>query len=270
MTILIIGAAGNIGTALRREFGAAGLRLRLVDIRPVESPAGNEEVAEGSLGDLSSLVAAMRGVSAVVNLAGCVTDAGIEEQIDGNVRGAFNVYEAARLAGVERVVYASTHHVVGYHSRGRRIGAETILRPDSRYGLTKAFGEQAGAFYADRYGLRVLCIRIGFANDRPIDRRRLSIWTSWRDLAQLVRIGIEHPGLRYAIVYGVSANTRGFFDNETAFALGYKPQDDAEDFAATVLAETPPEDPARVGSKIVGGTLGENEFTGNSARLDEW
>jgi uronate dehydrogenase len=124
--------------------------------------------------------------------------------------------------------------------------------------------------FADKYGLRVLCVRIGFVEDRPIDQRRLSIWSSWRDLAQLVRIGLSHPQLRYEVVYGVSGNARGFFDNAAAFRLGYRPQDDAEQHAAAVLAQVPAVDPALVGTHVMGGWAANNEFVGPIARVDEW
>ncbi|UUZ75800.1 hypothetical protein LP414_30080 [Polaromonas sp. P1(28)-13] len=140
----------------------------------------------------------------------------------------------------------------------------------ARYGLTKGFGEQVGAMFADKYGLRVLCIRIGYVDDKPVDRRRLSIWSSWRDLAQLVRIGLTHADLRYAVVYGVSNNTRGFFDNDTAFKLGYRPQDDAEAHAAAVLAEVPAEDPNLVGTHAMGGWGANNEYVGLVERIYEW
>lgn len=270
MTILITGAAGIVGTGLRREFAAEAPALRLFDRQPVANLAAHEASVVGDLADLASLHRAMQGVRAVIHLAGCTTDAGMDDQIEGNVRGAWNLFEAARAAGVERVVFASSHHVVGYYPRNRRIGTEVLLRPDSRYGLTKAFGEQAGAMYADKFGLRVLCIRIGYVDDQPVDRRRLSIWTSWRDLAQLVRIGLTHEQLRYAVVYGVSNNTRGFFDNAAAFKLGYRPQDDAEQFAATVLAEVPPEDPALVGTHAMGGWGANNDYTGPVDRIHEW
>jgi len=102
------------------------------------------------------------------------------------------------------------------------------------------FGEALGSLYADKYGLRVLCIRIGNLNERPIDKRRLAIWISPRDLGQLVSIGVEHPDLRFEIVYGVSDNRRAWYDNANAGRLGYRPQDRAEDYAAEVLAKEPP------------------------------
>ena len=270
MTVLITGAAGLVGSGLRRELAPDGLRLRLLDRQPIPRLAPGEEAVVGDIGDTALLAQAMQGVHCVIHLAGCTTDADMEAQIAGNIRGAYNVFEAARDAGVQRVVYASSHHVVGYYPRNRRIGTQTLLRPDSRYGLTKAFGEQVGAMFADKHGLRVLCIRIGFVEDRPIDARRLAIWSSWRDLAQLVRIGLQHPDLRYAVVYGVSNNTRNFFDNDTAFRLGYRPQDNAEDFAAAVLAEAPPEDTALVGTHAIGGWAANNDYTGPIDRIQTW
>ncbi|KAF1049365.1 NAD-dependent epimerase/dehydratase family protein [Xylophilus sp.] len=269
-TILITGAAGVVGTGLRRQFANDGLRLRLLDRIPVPDLAAHEETIVGDSGDPAVLREALKGVSAIVHLAGCTTDAAIEEQVEGNVLGVFRLFEAARDAGVARVVFASSHHTVGYYPRQRRIGTDVLLRPDSRYGLTKAFGEQTGAMFADKYGLRVLCIRIGFVADQPADRRRLSIWSSWRDLAQLVRIGLTHAQLRYAVVYGVSANTRGFFDNQAAFRLGYRPQDDAEQFAAEVLSTVPPEDTTLVGTHAMGGWGANNEYVGDVARIQEW
>jgi uronate dehydrogenase len=270
MTILITGAAGIVGRALRRELAPHHDKLRLLDLQVITDLAPGEEAVVGSITDRAAVREAMQGVEGVVHLAGCTTDAGIDEQIAGNVAGAFNIYEAAHLAGVERVVFASSHHVVGYYPRRRRIDHHALLRPDSRYGLTKAFGEQAGALFADKYGLRVLCIRIGYADEKPIDRRRLSIWVSWRDLAQLVQIGLTHPSLRYAVVYGVSNNERSFFDNDAAHRLGYRPADRAEDHAAEVLASVPPEDESKVGTHVIGGHFANGEHEGPIERIQEW
>jgi uronate dehydrogenase len=270
MTILITGAAGIVGRALRRELAPHHDKLRLLDLQAITDLAPGEEAVVGSITDRAAVREAMQGVEGVVHLAGCTTDAGIDEQIAGNVAGAFNIYEAAHLAGVERVVFASSHHVVGYYPRRRRIDHRALLRPDSRYGLTKAFGEQAGALFADKYGLRVLCIRIGYADEKPVDRRRLSIWVSWRDLAQLVQIGLTHPSLRYAVVYGVSNNERSFFDNDAAHRLGYRPADRAEDHAAEVLASVPPEDESKVGTHVIGGHFANGEYEGPIERIQEW
>ncbi|WP_439631241.1 NAD-dependent epimerase/dehydratase family protein [Shinella sp.] len=270
MEILITGAAGIVGTALRRELRERGYTLRLLDLDEPAEVAVDERVFVGSITDPALLREAAAGVGGVLHLAGCTTDAAMDLQIEGNIVGASNVYEAARLNGVQRVVFASSHHVVGYYPRRRRLDANVILRPDSRYGLTKGFGEQLGAFYADKYGMHNLAIRIGFANHEPVDRRRLAIWTSWRDLAQLVDIGFTNPALRFAIVYGVSNNDRSFFDNSAAFTLGYKPEDNAEAFAEEVLKANPPEDESKVGTHVIGGHFANGEFEGSFERIYEW
>jgi len=113
-------------------------------------------------------------------------------------------------------------------------------KPDSRYGLSKVFGEQLGSLYADKYGMQVFCMRIGNVNPAPLDKRRLSIWISPRDFGQMVTIGIEHPDICFEIVYGISANQRSWYDNSNAARLGYRPQDDAEAYAAAVLAKQKP------------------------------
>ena len=141
------------------------------------------------------------------------------------------------------ICFATSNHVVGYYRRDARVNTDMKVMPDSRYGVSKAFGEAIGAMYAMKHGLGVFMMRIGNVADRPVDKRRLSIWISPRDMAQLCRIGLEHPEIRYEIVYGVSDNDRTFYDNSSAYRLGYKPQDRGEDYAPEVLAAEPPTDP---------------------------
>ncbi len=127
--------------------------------------------------------------------------------------------------------------------------------PAGGYGVSKAFGEAIGAMYAKKHGLGVFMMRIGNVADKPVDKRRLSIWISKRDMAQLCRIGLEHPDIRYEIVYGVSNNDRTFYDNSNAYRLGYKPKDRSEDYAAEVLAAEPPADPDDPSEIYQGGTF---------------
>src|SRR5207245_10993453 len=125
-------------------------------------------------------------------------------------------------------------------SPNKTIDHRVYPKPDSRYGVSKVFGEALGSLYADKYGMQVFMIRIGHVNPKPIDKRRLSLWLSPRDLAQLVSIGIDHPDIKFEIVYGISANKRAWYDNSNANRLGYRPQDDSEIYAAEVLAREPP------------------------------
>jgi uronate dehydrogenase len=157
-----------------------------------------------------------------------------------NVIGTYNLFEAARRNGVRRVLYASSNHATGFYPRDQKIDHRVYPRPDTRYGASKVFGEALGSLYADKYGLQVLCIRIGNITPTPVDERRLSIWMSARDFAQLVRIGIEHPAIRFEIVYGVSGNDRTFYDNTNATRLGFHPVDNSEAHAAEIVGREPP------------------------------
>ena len=164
------------------------------------------------------------------------------------------------------MVFASSNHAVGFYARHAPIGVDVTVRPDSRYGVSKAFGEALGALYADKYGLRVLCLRIGNVGDRPLDKRRLSIWIKPEDLAQLCRIGLEHPDLRYEIFYGASFSERSWWDNSPAYAFGYRPTGRAEDYREEAMAAQAklPDDP--IGDFYQGGSFCSAEFGGDSTR----
>jgi uronate dehydrogenase len=241
-TILITGAAGDVGTHLRREL-AGRYFLRLSDIRPIKTPAAGEKSARGDIGRLSDMLRVTRGVDAIVHLGGFSVEGPWQKILRANIAGCYNVFEAARRNGVPRILFASSNHATGFYRRDQRIDHEVYPKPDSRYGVSKVFGEQIGSLYADKYGMRVFCMRIGNVNPAPPDKRRLSNWISPQDFAQLVETGIEHPEIRFEIVYGVSANRRSWYDNSNAERLGYQPRDDAEAWAAEVLARERPGDP---------------------------
>ena len=264
--ILITGAAGGIGSRLRRLLRGRFPAIRLSDIaRPADLAAG-EEFMPADLADFAAVEPLMAGVEGIVHLGGMAVENDWETILASNIVGTRNVFEAARRHGVKRVVFASSNHVVGFYRRSRRIGTQTLVRPDSRYGVSKAFGEALGALYADKYGLRVLCIRIGNVDDRPVDRRRLSIWLHPNDLSQLVCIGLEHPDLRYEVVYGASDNERGWWDNEAAFRLGYRPRGRAEEFRDTALAAEPGTGHDPVAEAFQGGPFCSAEFSGDPDR----
>ena len=135
------------------------------------------------------------------------------------------------------------------------IGVNVTPKPDTRYGVSKVFGEALGSLYSDKYGVGTLSIRIGNVDQRPADVRRLAIWISPRDLAQLVRIGLEHPELHFEIVYGMSNNKRAWWDNANAFRLGYQPRDESEDWADDVLAGGPNDTDDDAAETYQGGTF---------------
>lgn len=234
--LLITGGAGHIGRKLRREFAGRFARIRVLDIAQPAELGPNEEAMAGDVADMAAVERATAGMDAVIHLAAVTREAPFEPILQANVIGTWNVYEAARRAGVRRVVFASSNHAVGFYPRHQRIDDAAPPRPDSRYGLSKCWGEAVGALYADKYGVRSLHLRIGHAADRPGSARDLAIWVSGRDLAQLCLIGLEHPEIHNTIVYGVSDNAACWYDNHEAYRLGYKPQDRAEDHMDAAMA----------------------------------
>jgi uronate dehydrogenase len=207
-----------------------------------------------------------KGVDAIVHLGGYSVEGPWEGILNANIIGCYNVFEAARRNGVKRILFPTSNHAVGFYPRSQTIDHSVYIKPDSRYGVSKVFGEALGSLYADKYGLQFFMTRIGNVGPAPLDKRRLSIWFSPRDLAQLVTIGIEHPDVRFEIVYGISGNKRAWYDNSNAYRLGYRPQDDSEKLAAEVLArEKPGADP--VAEKYQGGVFCVAEEVPNPAPL---
>ncbi len=252
-TVLITGAAGDVGSHLRREL-AGRYHLRLSDRKPITDLGPGEEFIEADIALMEGLDTVVRGVDAIVHLGGFSVEGPWEAILQANIIGTRNVFETARVAGVKRILFATSNHAVGFYRRDETIDHEAYPRPDSRYGVSKVFGEALGSLYAGKHDMEVFNMRLGNVNPRPVDKRRLSIWISPRDLAQLVTIGIEHPDIRFEIVYGVSGNRRSWYDNSNAQRLGYRPQDDSEQWAAEVLAREPPAADPRT-EEFQGGTF---------------
>ena len=172
---------------------------------------------------MAQVARAVEGIDGIVHLGGFSVEGDWDTIHQANIVGCYNLFEAAHRAGVKRVVFASSNHAVGFYPRQRKIGIDEPVRPDSRYGVSKAFGEALGALYAYKHGMRVTSLRIGNFGDVPLDQRRLAIWLHPDDLLQLVRIGLEHPDIRNEIFYGASDNERAWWDNASAFRFGYRP-----------------------------------------------
>jgi uronate dehydrogenase len=234
-TVLITGATGDVGTHLAREF-AGKYKLRLSDRRPLKA----KNFVKADISKMADAMKITKGVDAIVHLGGYAAEGTWENILQANIIGCYNVFEAARRNGVKRIVFPTSNHAVGFYRRDQTIDHNVYPRPDSRYGVSKVFGEALGRLYVDKYGMEMVMIRIGNVNPKPLDERRLSIWISPRDIAQLVAIGIDKPGIKFEIVYGISRNKRAWYDNSNAYRLGYAPQDDAESYAAEVLANEKP------------------------------
>ncbi|RVT82007.1 NAD(P)-dependent oxidoreductase [Rhodobacteraceae bacterium CCMM004] len=265
-TVLLTGAAGDIGSRLRPMLRTRYGRVILSDRTEIDDPAANEEVRPAVLDDPDAVARAVEGADAVVHLGGQPVEAEWSTVNASNIQGMMTLMQAAHAAGVARVVFASSNHVIGMYPRTARIDHERPVRPDSRYGLSKAFGEALCALYADKHGMRCLSIRIGNVADQPADLRRLSIWLHPEDLFQLVVIGLEHPDLHNAIVFGASDNAMTFWDNREAFRLGYRPTHRAEDHRNVAVAAQERIDPDPIGDRLQGGGFGSDEFDGDLDR----
>ena len=231
--LLLTGAAGAVGTMLREPLGRLAEEVRLLDLASVEAGPG-ETAIRGDVADLELTRRAMDGCDACVHLAGMPVEAPWPGILHANIEGTWAVFEAARLTGCRRVVFASSNHATGFRRVGEAVGQESGPRPDTFYGASKVLGEALGSLYHDKFGLEVACLRIGSARERPADVRQLSTWLSPGDLGRLVTACLTAPELGFAVLYGASRNTRGWWDLEPGRRLGYEPEDDAEVFAGEV------------------------------------
>ena len=251
--LLLTGAAGGLGRVLRPRLKAHCEVLRVSDIVDLGSPAVGEEVHPAPLQDKAAVMALLQGVQAVVHLGGVSTEHRFEDVLPANIVGTYHVYEAARVHGVRRIVFASSNHVTGFYTQGQTIDTAQPKRPDGYYGLSKAFGEDLAQFYFDRYGLETVSLRIGSSFPEPVDRRMLATWLSYDDLERLVWAALTAPVVGHTVVYGMSDNRSTWWDNGRARHVGYRPQDSSEPFRAALEAKQPHIDPTQPAALYQGG-----------------
>ncbi|EST21118.1 NAD-dependent epimerase/dehydratase family protein [Streptomyces niveus] len=258
-TVLLTGAAGGLGTLMRGLLPAYGYELRLFDATPIE---GEPDAITADLGDKHALREAVRGVDAIIHLAGISLEASFDKILRANIEGTYNLYEAAREEGTGRVVFASSNHAVGFTPRPHGtypldsqalIPIGTPRRPDTFYGLSKCFGEDLAQLYWDTHGLETVSVRIGSCFMEPTSVRMLSVWMSPGDGARLFHAALTAEDVQHTVVYGSSANTRLWWDLSTARALGYEPRDDSEQYADKLVAEQGELDPENPDHANLGG-----------------
>jgi uronate dehydrogenase len=236
--VLVTGAAGLIGTAMRTRIARSGRVLRLFDVAPLGDLAPGEESVRASITDAAAVAKACAGVDAIVHLAGISGEAPFEEIQAVNVEGTRAVFEGAREHGVRRVVLASSNHAVGFARRATEpLPADTPFAPDTWYGWSKTAIESMGALYHHRFGLDVVSLRIGTCRVKPPHVRALATWLSFPDAARLVEAALSTPSPGFRQVWGVSANHRRWWSLAEGEAIGYHPEDDAEAFASEVTGE---------------------------------
>ncbi len=253
--VLVTGTAGRIGTVLRGGLPERGWAVRSLDVVPIPDVRPGEEDVVADVTDLAAMVDVTQGASAVVHLAGLVGEHPWPGILHANIQGTYATLEAARRAGVPRVVLASSNHATGYTPRPAEglLRADAPPRPDTYYGVSKVTMEALGSLYADRYGMDVVCLRIGSAFPEPMNTRHLATWLSPADTVSLVDAALRAPSPGFAVVWGVSANTRRWWDLTAAQVLGYEPADDAEVYAEALIEAHGVPDPADPVHARVGG-----------------
>jgi uronate dehydrogenase len=242
--VLLTGAAGTLGRGLRVGLAPHCRVLRVSDITPLAPAAAHEELQPCPLQDAAAVQLLLQGVDAVVHFGGIPTEAPFSALLPANIEGVFNLYEAARLQGVRRIVLASSNHVVGAYEQSLTLGATAPPRPDTLYGATKLWAETLARLYWDRHGIESICLRIGSATPEPQNRRMLATWISPGDLLRLVLAALTVPSPGFRVVYGISANARPLWDPAPGAAIGYQPQDSAEPWRAAIEAADPQPDPS--------------------------
>jgi uronate dehydrogenase len=228
--VLITGASGYIGTVIRPALREGVEELRLSDLHEPEGVVAPETYVEADLADFEAVQRAVDGVDAVVHLGAVSNEAPFEKIAGPNLHGVFHVFEACRRAKVQRIVYASSNHASGMNGVGVALDGSERARPDGLYGASKAYGEALGSMFVERFGLSIVCLRIGSWRPTPGEKRELSTWLSNADGTRLVQAALTADDVDFAIVYGASANTRRWWPPDDK--IGFVPRDDAEVFAA--------------------------------------
>lgn len=251
--LLITGAAGRLGTELRRGLAPLADTLVLADRVPCEAVQPHEEVLVFDLADEAATLAATKGCDAIVHMGGAPLERPWEEILDSNIRGSYHIYEGARKHGAKRVIYASSVHAIGYHGITDGIDADAKPRPDSLYGVSKCFVESLSSLYWDKFGIESACIRIFSSFPEPADRRMLWSWLSFDDCIRLVSACLTAPHLGHTITTGMSDNTVKPVNMNNSGFLGYQPQDSAEPYRAAMEAKTDVADPNDPATHRIGG-----------------
>ncbi|MEP0940431.1 MAG: NAD(P)-dependent oxidoreductase [Rhizobiaceae bacterium] len=261
--LVLTGAAGRLGSYLREPLSKLAAELVSTDLaNDIGKLYPGETYHKADLASLDDMMSVLQGADMVVHMGAYADEGPFEKLLGPNFVGAYNVWEAAYQNGLRRVVYASSIHAVGMHEKNKFIDTEVRHRPDTFYGLAKCFAEDLGSMYWDKRGLESVHMRI-LSCAQVNNARALGSWLSYGDLIQLVQRCIETPVTGFSIVYGVSDNDRAPVDNSKASFLGYRPSDNAEQFAEEVLANEAPMDPQDPGHMCHGGPFASVEL-GNS------
>lgn len=252
--LVVTGAAGGIGTMIRGKLDHLAEEVVLSDLEEVEV-SGNEVSRPCDITDLDALRELLKGGGDVLHFGGQSVEAPFERICEANLVGTYNLYEAARLEGVRRVLFASSNHAIGFHTRETLLDSESTTRPDSLYGVSKVYGEALANLYHDKFGIESLILRIGSCFPKPRDRRQLATWMSPEDMIRLFERMVGVPRLGCCIVYGASDNAERWWDDSKARFLGWQPQDTSEPWREEVEAASDVPDPYAPDTLFQGGAF---------------
>jgi uronate dehydrogenase len=255
--IALTGAAGRIGTAIRPLLRGAGHSLVLCDAVEVSGVTPGERVVTADLRDIEAHVAAFEGADLVVHLGGLADERPWPDLLAVNIDGTRAVCEATRLAGVDRLLLASSVHAAGYLPADSTAAGNgmPLPHPDTYYGVSKAAVEALGGLYAGRFAMTVVSARIMAFGARPDGPYGLQWWLSEADMARLVLATLTTQVGGHHVVWGVSRNTRSRVDLRPGLVIGYDPQDDAEIHAAAIETQGPAGSP-----RLLGGVFADDDY----------
>lgn len=251
--LLVTGAAGGVGQAIRPHLARLAHNVRLSDVAELGTAADHEEIVSCELSDATAVERLVAGCDGVVHLGGISVEKPWEGILQANIIGVYNLYEAARKQGRPRIVFASSNHTIGFYPRTTRLDSSVPHRPDSLYGVSKCFGEDLASLYHDKFDVETLSVRIGSCFPKPKDRRMLATWLGVEDFMTLLERAFEAPRLGCTMVYGVSDNAEQWWDNRHARFLGWVPRESAEAWRAEVEASDSGLDPSEPAVVYQGG-----------------
>jgi uronate dehydrogenase len=226
--LLITGAAGGLGRALRTRLTHLAKTIRLSDMADLGEAAAHEEIVYCDLSDKAAVAALVDGCDGIVHFGGRSIEDTWEIIRDSNIEGVYNLYEAARTLGKPRIVFASSNHAVGFYRQDQVIDNTVYPQPDSLYGVSKVFGEMMASAYWNKFGVETAVVRIGSSFEEPRSHRMLSSFMSFGDFASLIEKVFDAPRLGCPVIYGVSDNDTVWWDNTKVAWLGWRPQDNSE------------------------------------------
>lgn len=240
--LLITGANGSLGSICRQRLGHLAKTIRVSARKGLGSAGENEEIFCCDLSDKAAVEEMVDGCDGIVHMGGRAVEGTWETIKAANIDGMFNLYEGARKSSVQpRIFFASSHHTTGFHEQTTRLNpAQSPVRPDGLYGVSKVFGEALARMYFDKFGIETAVVRIGSCFPEPPSHRMMNSWMSADDMVTLIERVFRVPRLGCPVLYGVSNNTSTWWDNSAVSYLGWSPKDSSEQFRDKLDAEQVP------------------------------